>query len=100
MAAFTTIALATVAAASAYSAYSAHEGRKDQEAATNRAEAQAKAAQDEQAALAAKEEKASASSLKDQQARLLKGSRGRSGLLFGSELGTEDTTNTKQTLGA
>ena len=66
----------------------------------SKAEAAAKKAQDEQAALAASEEATAAEKLKDQQARLVRGRQGRGGLLFGSELGTEDsTTNKASTLG-
>ncbi len=95
-----TIAAVTVAAASVYSAYETREARKDQEDANAKAEAAAKKVQDEQAALAAEEEAAAAEALKEQQARLIRGRQGRGGLLFGSELGTEDSTDNKaSTLG-
>ena len=64
------------------------------------AEEEARKAQAEQAALAAKEEKKASERLQDQQKRLLRGKAGRTGLLFGSELGVQGTEQgTAQTLG-
>lgn len=94
MAALTTIALVAGAVTGVYSAYQAHESRKDQEKAFKKSEAEAKKVQDEQAALAKKEESTAAEKLKEQQTRLLKGRTSGGGLLFGSELGTAEQTQT------
>ena len=100
MAAISTIALATAvgvgAAGTIHSAVEARKSRKDQAEAQAKAEGRAKEVQAQQEALAKKEKQASDIKLKEQQQRLLK-STTKGGLLFGGELGTEDTK--KQTLG-
>ncbi len=83
--------LALTAASTAYSASEARKSRESQAAAQAKAEAEARRVQEEQAALASEEEAAAAEKLKEQQARLIRGRKGRGGLLFGSELGVEET---------
>ena len=70
---------------------------EEQEKATKRAENRAIEAQQEQEAVALEEQTASDKKLEEARARIVKGRQGRGGLLFGSELGTE---NLKTTLGA
>ena len=92
-------AAVVTAVAATYSAYQAEEGRKDTKAANKRTEARAVEAQQEQEALAEVEQQEADVKLEEQRARILKGQKGRGGLLFGSELGVTDET-TKTTLGA
>jgi len=98
MAAATTIALGVAAGASVFAAYESEKARVEQVKASKKGRRSARSAQAEQTELAQKEEIAANKKLKEQQARLLKGTQGRSGLLFGTEKGTEQPL--KQTLGA
>ena len=92
-------ATAATAAVGVYSAVQQKKARKDQKNANAQAEQRARQAQAEQETLALKEKKASSRKLRDEQARLIHGTSGRSGLLFGSELGITDDKQKKQTLG-
>ena len=92
-----TAAVVVTAGASIYGAVEAHKQGKRQERATKRSETAAATAQAEQEAFALEEKKVADTKLEEQRARILKGQQGRGGLLFGSELGTQDK---KQTLGA
>lgn len=90
-----------LAAAAAYGARETHVARKEQKAATEKAEKEARGIQAEEEALALKEEKTASEKLRRQQQRLLKGKSGRTGLLFGTELGATESNGepTAQTLG-
>ena len=98
MAAISTIALVTAATAAVAGAGIAYQAGEEQKKANEKAEDRAEAAQAEQEALALQEKKAADLNLKESQQRLMKGTSGRSGLLFGSEPGVDDTKQT--TLGA
>ncbi len=71
---------------------------KKQEEEAKKSRVAATLAQDEQEALAEEEKKRSSEELAESQRRLIKGTSGRTGLLFGAETGVD--TNLKTTLGA
>jgi hypothetical protein len=92
------VAAAVVGAVAAgYTAYESHQAGKEQKKQAERAEFSAREAQAKQEKIAIADKKASDLALKEQQQKMMKGTSGRTGLLFGSELGTEDK---KTTLGA
>lgn len=88
------VVMSAATVASGVTSYRAGEEAKKQ---ASRAEKKAATAQAEQEKMAIADKKASDLALKEQQQKMVKGTSGRTGLLFGSELGTEDK---KQTLGA
>ena len=97
MAAITSIIAGITAAAGVAGAVTAYQAGEDQEDAIKKQEAAARAAQAEQEALALTEKKEADKKVAEAQQRLLKGSTGGGGLLYGSELGVTDDKS--QTLG-
>lgn len=84
-----TAAVVLTAGAATYNASESRNARKDQQAANAKAEKRAVEAQEELAALAVAEKETADMKIEEQRARMLKGKRGRSGLLFGNELGVQ-----------
>lgn len=88
------VAAVVSAAAATYGAVQSSKQAKEMKSNNAKTEEAARKAQAGTAAIAQKEKEASDKALQEGQQRILKTTSGRTGLLFGSELGTQDTAKT------
>jgi len=94
-------ALVVSAVAGGAQAYTSYKSAKSQKKAYQAQEAAAKSEQEKQRKFAEEQKKAEAEKLRQANARLLKGRTNKGGLLFGSEVGTDQgQPQTTSTLGA